>query len=70
MKRIQVRPGKSVVVSAELADKAERIFRAIAYTREEAERIAAAEPRGATVYAGPLSKTPAKRRAKVATRSK
>ncbi len=67
MKRIQVRPGKTVVVSAEVAEKVALAFRAIAYTREEADAIIAAEPRGATVYCGPLAKKPAKRRGKVAT---
>jgi len=70
VKRIQVRPGKTVVVSAEVAEKVALAFRAIAYTREEADAIIAAEPRGATVYCGPLAKKPAKRRSKVATRSK
>jgi hypothetical protein len=54
MKRIKVRPGKFVLVSDELAEKAARAAAAIWFTREDVERIAAAEPRGATIFAGPL----------------
>jgi len=68
VKRIQVRPGKIVVVSAELAEKAARIFRDSAYTREEVNRMVAAEPRGATVYAGPLSSKVAKPSARATAR--
>ncbi len=70
MKRILVRPGKSVVVSAEVAEKAARSLRKFAFTREEVERMAATEPRGMTVYAGPLSESAGKPKAKSAKRSK
>ena len=53
MKRILVRPGKSVVVSAEVAEMAARSLRKFAFTREEVERMAATEPRGITVYSWP-----------------
>jgi hypothetical protein len=52
MKRIQIRPCKFVTVSAALAEKAERVFASTAMSREETERIAKLEPRGATVFAG------------------
>jgi hypothetical protein len=54
VKRIKVRPGKFVLVSDELAEKAARAAAAIWFTREDVARIAAAEPRGATIFAGPL----------------
>ena len=54
MKRIKVRPGKFIFVSAEVVEKAARAAAAVSYTREEAERIAAAEPRGMTIYAAQL----------------
>ena len=52
MKRIQVRPGKFVTVSSSLAEKAKRLFASSAFTREEAQRIVALEPRGTTAYLG------------------
>lgn len=54
MKRIKVRPGKFIFVSAEVVEKAAQAAAAVSYTREEAERIAAAEPRGMTIYAAQL----------------
>lgn len=68
MKRIQVRPGKSVVVSEALLEKAARVFRDSAYTREEVNRMVAAEPRGVTVYAGPPSNKLAKPSARATAR--
>jgi hypothetical protein len=55
MKRIKISPGKWVSVSDELVAKAERALADFGLTREEAERIAAAEPRGATIFAGKLT---------------
>lgn len=52
MKRIQVRPGKFVTVSSSLVEKAERVLASSAFTREQADRIAALEPRGTTAYLG------------------
>ena len=57
MKRIKVRPGKFVLVSTELAEKAARAATAVSFTREEVERMVAAEPRGVTIYAGPLRRS-------------
>ena len=58
MKRIQVRPGKVVFVSDDLAEKAAQAFASNPpLTREQVERIAKAEPPGVTVYAGPTSKS-------------
>lgn len=54
MKRIQVRPNKFVLVSDELAERAARVFQSVAMSREEALRIVSMEPRGVTVYAGPV----------------
>lgn len=70
MKRILVRPGKSVVISTEVAEKVARSFRKFAFTREEVERMAATEPRGMTVYAGPLSERAEKPKTKFAKRSR
>ncbi len=53
VKRIKVVPEKLVPVSAEVETKVARSAAAVGFSREEAERIAAAEPRGATVYADP-----------------
>ena len=52
MKRIKMRPGKFVRVSEEAAQRAAQAFQSVAYSREKAQRIASAEPRGVTVYAG------------------
>ena len=54
MKRIQVRPGKFVLVSDDVAARAARAMASVSFTREEVLRMAAAEPRGTTVYAGPI----------------
>jgi hypothetical protein len=54
MKRIKVRPGKFVLVSAEVLERVAQAAEAVKFTREEVERMAALEPRGATVYAGPV----------------
>jgi len=62
MKRIQVRPGKFVVISAEMEAKAAEVLTNGGITRNEALRIATAEPRGATVFAGPVK--PSRRRRK------
>lgn len=55
MKRIKISPGKWVTVSDELAAKAERVLADSSLTREEVERIANLEPRGATIFAGKLA---------------
>jgi hypothetical protein len=49
MKRIQIRPGKFVTISAALAAKAERVFAPVATSLGEGERLAKLEPRGTTV---------------------
>lgn len=54
MKRIVVRPGKVVMVSDALVEKMSKIRSRALFSREEALAIAAEEPRGATVFAGPL----------------
>lgn len=65
MKRIEVRPGRFVTISPTLAEKMEAIAAAHGgFTREQALEIAKAEPRGATIFAGPLgSGRPSRRRA-------
>lgn len=55
MKRIQIRPGKFVTISAALAAKAVRVFAPIATSPDEGERLAQLEPRGTTVYAGEIA---------------
>jgi hypothetical protein len=52
MKRIVVRPGKVAMVSDALVEKinASRVM----FNREVVLAIAAAEPRGTTVFAGPV----------------
>jgi hypothetical protein len=58
MKRIQVRPGKVVFVSDDLAEKATQAFASRpTLTREQVEQFAKIEPPGMTVYAGPTSKS-------------
>ncbi len=52
MKRIKIRPGKFIFVSDEVAAKAAQAAAKAGFSREEARSIAAAEPRGVTVYAG------------------
>lgn len=44
MKRVRVSPGKFVVVSTAMADKAARIFASGAFTRDQIRDAAAAEP--------------------------
>jgi hypothetical protein len=65
MKRIEVRPGKFVTISPALAEKMEAIAAArVGITRDQALEIAKAEPRGATIFAGPLVPgRPSRRRA-------
>ena len=46
----------SVTVSPEIREKVRLSFERVFISREEAERIIAAEPRGATVYCGPVGK--------------
>lgn len=45
MERIQVAPGKVVTISAELAEKAARVF-GTGLTREQALALSATEPKG------------------------
>lgn len=47
MKRVRVAPGKFVTVSAELAEKAARVF-GTGLTREQVRDLQASEPRRAT----------------------
>lgn len=55
MKRIMVRPGKFVLVSDELVAKSVRAAATNPqFTREDVERMIAAEPRWASVFAGPI----------------
>jgi len=65
VKRIEVRPGKFVTISPALAEKMEATAAAhVRFTREQALDIAKTEPRGATVFAGPLRPgRPSRRRA-------
>lgn len=65
MKRVKVRPGKFVTISPALAAKMEAISAArVEFTREQALAIVEAEPRGATIFAGPLGpERPSRRRA-------
>ena len=44
-----------MTVSTALAERAELVFASSALSREEAERIAKLEPRGATVFAGVMT---------------
>lgn len=48
MKRVRVAPGKFVVVSQEMAEKAARVFATGAFTRDQMREMAAAEPKGAS----------------------
>lgn len=48
MKRVRVAPGKFVVVSQGMADKAARVFASGAFTRDQVREMAAAEPKGAS----------------------
>lgn len=47
MKRVRVAPGKFVVISAELAEKAARVF-GTGLTRDQVSSLKATEPRHAT----------------------
>lgn len=59
MKRVRVSPGKFVVVSQGMADKAARVFASGAFTRDQVREMASAEPKGASgVF---LGKSTAKR---------
>lgn len=46
----------TVTVSPELREKVRLSFERVCITREEADRIIAAEPRGTTVFCGPAGK--------------
>ena len=71
MKRIKVRPGKFVTISPALAAKMEAIAAAgVGFTREQALEIVKAEPRGATIFAGPLGPDRPSRRRVVAAPKK
>lgn len=48
MKRIRVSPGKFVVVSQAMVDKAARVFASGAFTRDQVREMAAAEPKRAS----------------------
>ncbi|HQC95016.1 MAG TPA: hypothetical protein PK306_04845 [Aquabacterium sp.] len=48
MKRVRVSPGKFVVVSQGMADKAARVFASGAFTRDQVREMASAEPKGAS----------------------
>jgi len=48
MKRVRVSPGKFVVVSQAMVDKAARVFASGAFTREQIREMAAAEPKRAS----------------------
>jgi hypothetical protein len=48
MKRVRVAPGKFVVVSQGMAEKAARVFATGAFTRDQVREMAAAEPKGAS----------------------
>jgi len=47
---------EAVTISPEVREKVERACERVFMTREAAERIIAAEPRGTTVYCGPALK--------------
>ncbi|MFT7773408.1 hypothetical protein [Roseateles sp.] len=47
MKRVRVAPGKFVVISAQLAEKAARVF-GTGLTRDQVNSLKASEPRQAT----------------------
>jgi hypothetical protein len=51
MKRIRVAPGKFVIISAELADKAARVT-ATGLTREQVLQLQASEPKRVGLMAG------------------
>lgn len=65
MKRVRVSPGKFVVISAEMAEKAARVF-ATGLTREQVRNLQATEPRHAAGLIIGLSKPLALARPKVA----
>ncbi len=48
MKRVRVAPGRFVVVSQGMADKAARVFASGAFTRDQVREMAAVEPKGAS----------------------
>lgn len=45
MKRVQIRPGRSVSVSPEMAEKAAHAFAKASFTRAEVEQMATLEPK-------------------------
>lgn len=45
MKRVQLRPGRTVFVSSTLAEQGARAFAEAAFTRAEVEQMAALEPK-------------------------
>lgn len=56
MKRVRVAPGKFVVVSQGMADKAARVFASGAFTRDQVREMATAEPKGASgVFLGKVT---------------
>ena len=63
MKRVKVSPGKFVVVSTAMAEKAVRVFATGALTRDQVRTMAASEPtRAGLLIGGPSkSKTSGKR---------
>lgn len=67
MSRVKTRPGTAVVSQA-VSDKVAAVAARVGLTREQALAIAAAEPRGTTVFAGSLkSQQQAKRHPRVTT---
>ena len=61
-KIIKVRPGKFITISPALAEKAAASLKDFGLTREQALASAKAEPRGATIFAGPVKPRGASRR--------
>jgi len=62
MKRVRVAPGKFVLISAELAERAKKVFASGSLSREQALELGEAERRSsATVLAGPIGKTKRRR---------
>lgn len=56
MKRVRVAPGKFVVVSQGMADKAARVFASGAFTRDQVREMATAEPKSASgVFLGKVT---------------
>lgn len=55
MKHLKVRRRKTITVSESVAAKVAEAVARVGLTREEAEAVAAAEPKGATIFAGKLT---------------